>query len=616
LNTQKQIFLIVALFFIFIGGCAAYSAIDLPVRSPDQTDWTRDQSLERGALLFANNCRTCHGNKGQGLVGPQLLDNPNTQFQDQDPLKLAANRALVLRTLSCGRAGTLMPAWLNTNGGSLNAIQLQHLVDFITAPIEKDKDGNVTDAKWWDEAEGFAHNLNGEVAVLVGGDTLATIASSHDIGPKELAAYNNLPLNGTLKKGIEIKIPPFKGDQNGYVYHVYKDNETITKIAASQFVGSVILADLNGINYSFSEKRGVATMTLKGADGKDLPGLAPGNKLKLPEGTTYTIQAGDTLTALATRHGISESAISSLNRDILGSLANDAEIPFQRHLKLPKPEAVVQEGQTLSTIAQLNNVKLDDLASTNGFDAAKVVATGDVIKLPAGAEYIIQTGDTLDLVAKMHGVTVDELAQANNLKPNDFISPDVDIQLPKIDGYVIQGQNLAAVAKGYGNVTADSLAQKNGVDPNAILFVGTQLKLPDDAFGSAPPDTKNTGTACVQYAVSQSVFDANFGTGTAAPITQPPTASKDVKIDAHANDWTVTADGAAQAPNKGVVLVTKGASVAFSSVAGLHTITINGKKDGDNLAQGTNRQITFNTAGEFKITCDFHADMKADVFVQ
>ena len=110
MNTQKQIVMMVALMFLFVGGCAAYTAIELPVRAPSQADWTRDQSLERGALLFANNCRTCHGNLGQGGVGPQLLNNPDTQFQDQDPLKLAANRELLNRTLSCGRAGTLMPA--------------------------------------------------------------------------------------------------------------------------------------------------------------------------------------------------------------------------------------------------------------------------------------------------------------------------------------------------------------------------------------------------------------------------------------------------------------------------------------------------------------------------
>ncbi|MGE0601925.1 MAG: LysM peptidoglycan-binding domain-containing protein [Dehalococcoidia bacterium] len=612
MNTQKQIVLIVALMFIFVGGCAAYSAIELPVRAPDQTQWTKDQSLERGALLFANNCRTCHGNMGQGGVGPQLLNNPDSQFQDQDPLKLAANRALITRTLSCGRAGTLMPAWLNTNGGSLNAIQIQHLVDFLTSPIEVNDQGDAT-SQWWEEAVNFSHNLNGEVTALVGGDTLETIAKSHGIGPKELAALNNLPIEGLIKKGTELQIPGGK-DFKGYTYTVYKTNETITKIAEAQYVGAVILADLNGLNYELTEKRGVATFQLKTEEGKDITGLFPGAELKLPDGATYTVQSGDTIDALAKRHGISASELKNLNKDLLGDLANDDEIPFERRLALPKQVVIVQDGDTLGTIAQQHGIEVADLAAENQLAEDAVVDVGTELKLPVDAEYIVQAGDTWGLAATIHGTTADELAAKNNAKSSDPLKPDVILQLPKIDKYVVQGQNLEDVAKGYGNVTADSLATANGLEANSILAVGTALELPQDAFGTSPPDAKNPGTACVQYAVPANVFDEISGNTT--PVTKPPTASSSVKVDAHANDWTVTADGAAQPANKGVVLIPKGTSVSFESIVGLHTITVNGEKDDGDLTQGSSRTLTFNTAGEFAITCDYHPPMHATFFVE
>lgn len=603
----------VALMFLFVGGCAAYSAIDLPVRSPDQTDWTRDQSLERGALLFANNCRTCHGNMGQGGVGPQLLNNPDSQFQDQDPLKLASNKALLTRTLSCGRAGSLMPAWLNTNGGSLNAIQIQHLVDFISSPIEVSEQGDAT-SQWWEEAVHFADNLNGVVTALVGGDSLESIAKAHGIGPKELAALNNLPIQGLIKKGTEIKIPPFKGDSNGYTYTVYKTNETITKIAESQFVGAVILADLNGLNYELKEKRGVATFQLETPDGKNISGLFPGATMKLPEGAVYTVQAGDTLDALASSHGISVSAITGLNGTILKGLASGDEIPFERRLTLPKQVVIVQKGQTLGTVAQQHAIDIGALGAENSLADDAVVTEGTQLKLPATAQYVVQAGDTWAIVATTHGTTADDLAKANDADPSIPLSANVDLKLPKIDAYVVQGQDLAAVAKGYGNVSAESLAKKNDVQPNSILAVGTSLKLPDDAFGSAAPDAKNLGTACVQYAVPANVYDEISGKTT--PVVKPETASKDVRVDAHANDWTVNADGAAQPANKGVVLVAKGTAVNFDSVVGLHTITVNGAKDGDDLKQGDKRTLTFNDTGEFTITCDYHPPMHATIFVE
>lgn len=602
----------IALLFLFVGGCAAYSAVDLPIRAEDQQQWTKDQSLERGALLFANNCRTCHGNTGQGGVGPQLRANETTKFQDQDPLVLAANRALIQRTLYCGRAGTLMPAWLNTNGGSLNAIQIQHLVDFLTYPVADDGTGEMT-SKWWGEAEEFAHNLNDEVAVLVGGDTLATIAKAHGVGPKELAAANNLPVEGTLKQGSEINIPAFKGSK-AYTYTAYKDNETITKIAEAQFVGARILADLNDITYDFTEKRGVATFALT-LNGQEIAGLFPGDKLKLPAGATYQVSSGDSKLSIAQQHSITVSQLESLNKNIDASLASDAALPFEHMLTLPKLTAVVQEGDTLGTIAQQHGLKVDALATENGIGTDAVVAVGTALKLPSGTKYIVQTGDTWVEVAKAHGSTAAELAAANSLKETDPLLSVVVLQLPQIDSYVVKGQSIAQVAEGYGNVTAQSLAAKNNVKPTDNLRIGLQLKLPEDAWGSAPPDAKNAGTACVQYAVSKTAFDNITGAG-GETATAPTTVSKDVKVDAHANDWVVTADGAASAPNKGVVTIAKGTAVPFTSIAGLHTITVNGKKDGDNLKQGDSRTITFNDAGTFKITCDFHPDMLANIFVQ
>lgn len=614
MNTHKQIGLMVALLFLFVGGCAAYSAVDLPIRAVDQQQWTKDQSLERGALLFANNCRTCHGNTGEGGVGPQLRANDKTKFQDQDPLVLAANHTILQRTLSCGRAGTLMPAWLNTNGGALNAIQIQHLVDFLTYPVAENADGDVTN-KWWGEAEEFAHNLNAEVAVLVGGDTLGGIAKSHGIGPKELAAANNLPVEGILKQGTELKMPGFKGDPNGYTYTAYKDNETITKIAEAHFVGALILADLNGIDYTFSEKRGVATFALK-KDGVEIAGLFPGDVLKLPAGATYTINAGDTKDSIAQQHSLSVSQLESLNKNLDASLADDKELPFENTLTLPKQTAIVQEGQTLAAIATAHGVKAEDLATENNIAADAVVAVGTALKLPDGAKYVVQTGDTWERAAAEHATTPADLAAANGLKTSDPLQSVVILQLPQIDKFVVKGQNLEAIAEGYGNVTAQSLASKNNIQPTSVLRIGTQLHLPDDAFGSKAPDAKNTGTGCVQYTVSNGAYETLVGGGSAAVITPPPTQSKEVRIDAHANDWTVVADGAAQPANKGVVSIAKGTAVLFDSVAGLHTITLNGKKDGADIKQGDKRTITFNDAGQFKITCDYHPDMLADVFVQ
>ncbi|MCX7668913.1 MAG: LysM peptidoglycan-binding domain-containing protein [Anaerolineae bacterium] len=598
-----------------VGGCAAYAAIDLPVRGPSQEEWTLDQWRERGALLYANNCRTCHGNRGEGGVGPPL-DTP--EFKNQDPLVLAANKAMLRRTLYCGRAGTRMPAWLNTNGGSLNAIQIEHLINLITAPEDTEVDG-VPTSKWWLEAEHFAHNLNTELTALVTGDTLSTIARQHGIGYAEISAANgNRNVDEVLPRHTRVRIPGFGAMPNGYVYTVYKENETLRKIADAQFVGPVIIADLNGLKYTFEEKRGVAMMQLLTADGQPRAGLFPGETLKLPDGATYIIAAGDTPSSIAQQHGIAVADLRRLNPDIFNGVADTDELEHRRRLNLPNLVYVAKEGQTLAEIAEMHGIAdVAALATLNNLDAASpVVNPGQEIRLPAGTRYIVGIADTWQSVAADHKTTVADLARANDADPATPLSQDVVIRLPKIDRYTVKGQSLEEVAAGFANVTAATLAEANGIQPNSILAIGTALKLPESAWGTAPPDAINPGTACVQYAIPNAVFETLPGLGTPVTIEKPAEFSTQVTIEAHANDWTVVADGQRKQPNQGGVKVKPGTSITFTSVVGLHNIVFNGEVQGADLRQGDTRQITMNTPGELKGTCDYHPPMLAYIWVE
>lgn len=624
MNTQKQIALIVALFFILVGGCAAYTVIDIPVRAVDQAKWHKDQSIERGALLFANNCRTCHGIKGEGGVGLPL----NTEaFQNQDPLVLKNNITLLQRTLYCGRAGTRMPAWLNANGGSLNPEQIKHLINLITAPIDPDKldeDGEPTN-KGWLEAVEFAHNLNHETAVLVGGDTLGSIAKEHNIGLKELSDGNGgISVDQVLAQGVKVKLPVAAGRPTGRTYEIKQDRETLRKINDSQLVGALIIADLNGITYKVDEKAARISLVELDPPGDKYRsvGLIPGATLGLPAGATYVVRAGDTVQSVARQHGITESAFTSLNKDLLtveGAVASAPGdvIDAERKLKLPADAvAFVQAGQTLAVIANVHGLTPEELATSAGLaDAKAVVTAGQELKLPGGARYTVQTGDTLAAVAAAHKMSVNDLATLNATTANAPISPSVIAQLPKVDTYVVNGQDLPAIAASFSNVTAASLAEAQGGDAkeNSIYAIGTQLVLPESAWGSAPPDAINNGSACVDFAVP---VGGNPGRATVAPPTAPTTVSDTVLIESNANDFTVTADGTKQTPNRGAVLIETGTPVRFTNKVGLHTITINGTDDEKDWSGTKTKEITFNDAGEFKITCTIHPAMLAYVFVE
>lgn len=87
--------------------------------------------VERGYLIYEANCARCHGQQGEGGIGPVL--------NRQDKLFQHLNEAYLLRILevggryACGNANSIMPVWSDRNGGSLNYRQIEELIAFLRA---------------------------------------------------------------------------------------------------------------------------------------------------------------------------------------------------------------------------------------------------------------------------------------------------------------------------------------------------------------------------------------------------------------------------------------------------------------------------------------------------
>lgn len=76
----------------------------------------------RGAPLYLLHCTPCHGNEGQGVDAPPLR---NSQFVQ------SAGDANVAATVSDGRPGTEMPAFLMDNGGPLADAEVGDVVAYL-----------------------------------------------------------------------------------------------------------------------------------------------------------------------------------------------------------------------------------------------------------------------------------------------------------------------------------------------------------------------------------------------------------------------------------------------------------------------------------------------------
>jgi mono/diheme cytochrome c family protein len=105
----------------------------------------RARKIEVGAALYEENCRTCHGSRGEGVgqLGPALSDRKF--FTDrlaevgwQDTLEayvVAASshgRLMATRPMYAGNAITaVMPPWLDRYGGSLRDDQIRDIAAFV-----------------------------------------------------------------------------------------------------------------------------------------------------------------------------------------------------------------------------------------------------------------------------------------------------------------------------------------------------------------------------------------------------------------------------------------------------------------------------------------------------
>lgn len=79
-----------------------------------------EQSVANGKTLYARNCASCHGPKGEGGIGPAL-----NQKDQLDSLGLENIR----KSVEEGKAGTSMPAWK----GILSEEQITDVVHFMFA---------------------------------------------------------------------------------------------------------------------------------------------------------------------------------------------------------------------------------------------------------------------------------------------------------------------------------------------------------------------------------------------------------------------------------------------------------------------------------------------------
>ena len=316
----------------------------------------------------------------------------------------------------------------------------------------------------------------------------------------------NVPLNDVKSLATSsAKASPVKAEPQFKVesYKVQR-GDTLYSIASQSKMSLSELADLNNLSTN--------------------SGLQVGQSIKIPAGSTvpdtYTVQSGDSLTAIASKYNLGMDYIADLN-----NMSRTAGLRAGQKLKLtgevPAVETpktvekqttasnnstdihVVKSGETLNSIARKYHLQLNYLAELNNLSRTANVRVGQRLKIEGDVDstpiktetvaakpqatssrateaYKVKSGESLNSIANRAGMSVSELASLNNLSPRAGLQVGQTIQIPKlITQYTVKrGDTLIGLASRYGMDTSQ-LAELNDIKPNKQLRIGDVIKVPN-----------------------------------------------------------------------------------------------------------------------------------------
>jgi LysM repeat protein len=183
------------------------------------------------------------------------------------------------------------------------------------------------------------------------------------------------------------------------------------------------------------------------------PSVPAATAPKTPDASTYTVKAGDTLSAIAAKFGTTYQELAKLNGiadpnkiypgqvlKLTGSTSAGNSTP---ETSIPKTSAAstytVKAGDTLSAIAAKFGTTYQELAKINGIADPNKIYPGQVLKLtgsaaastsrtsapkaPSAVTYTVKAGDTLSKIAAKFGTTYQELAKINGIADPNKIYP-------------------------------------------------------------------------------------------------------------------------------------------------------------------------------------------------
>ncbi len=375
-----------------------------------------------------------------------------------------------------------------------------------------------------------------------------------------LLAQKNTPV--TIKeKPVAVATDTKQKPQGERTVYVVQSGDTLANIASRHGLSWRDVADWNQIEPSKSLYVGTSLY------------LYNAKKPQPVRPTSYTVQSGDTLTAVAAKFGLSNQQLASMNnltptsnllRGVRLSLIDDGSSASSKNNAEPvtasskasnnepasskKIDTVnykVKAGESVGSLANRYNISNEQLAALNSFSANSALLLGQNIKVPATAidtddkpeptrktsastkvattTYTVKSGDTLSGIATRYQTSNDELAKLNKISANSMVILGQKLTVPDTESaadvpetptsYTVQsGDTLTGVAARF-KLSPQELADMNGLKANSNLIRGANLSLVASSSNKKSADKKADAEPVIKESVAKEAGSKTSASG-------------------------------------------------------------------------------------------------------
>lgn len=269
---------------------------------------------------------------------------------------------------------------------------------------------------------------------------------------------------------------------------------------------------------------------------------------------TYTVKAGDTVSAIAARFGLRTADVLALNKLSWSSIIYPGQVlklkgtasapaPAKPSTSAASGSHTVKGGETVSAIARKYGLATTTVLKANKLGWSSIIYPGQKLVIPgaavpaasvtpaapstpaakpASSSYTVRSGDTVSGIAQRHGVTTAAVLSANKLGWSSIIYPGQKLTIPK---------KASSSSSSSSSSTVAGLDAEQTANAKLIISVGRQMGVPDRGIAIA------LGTAMQESWLrnldwgdrdSLGLFQQrpSTGWGTAAQVQDPVRATK------------------------------------------------------------------------------------------